>query len=68
MKDHTLATKIGFTFPHLPKRWNYNKNAIELLCWQHCFFFYVTMLPINIGCSRVDMFKTLGDIYKKNRT
>jgi hypothetical protein len=25
---YRLATKIGFTFPHLPKRWNYKKSEI----------------------------------------
>jgi hypothetical protein len=43
---YRVATKIGFTFPHLPKRWNYKQKLNEVA--GNIVFFYVIMF---IRCS-----------------
>jgi hypothetical protein len=37
---YRVATQIGFTFPHLPKRWNY-KQKLNEIAGNIVFFFYV---------------------------
>jgi hypothetical protein len=55
---YRLATKIGFTFPHLPKRWNYKKNEMELLATLFSLF-YDTYSLLNIEIQNFKLTVTL---------